>query len=320
MGYRTLAECVADLERHGRLVRVDAAVDPYLEVAEIQRRVYQAGGPALLFTRPQGCRFPLVSNLFGTLERAEFIFRDTLDRVRRLFELKIDPAAAARRPWRALCAVPTALAMLPKRARRPAVLAQRTTIAELPQIKSWPDDGGAFVTLPAVYTEDPDAPGWRRSNLGMYRIQLSGGQYQPGREIGMHYQIHRGIGVHHAAAIRRGQPLRVNVFVGGPPALMVAAVMPLPEGIPELAFAGALAGHRIPLGSGETVSGESASLPVVASADFCITGTIDPEKQLPEGPFGDHLGYYSLAHDFPVLRVDGVYHRPGAIWPFTVVG
>ena len=314
MGYRTLAECVADLQRANRLVRIDAEVDPHLEVAEIQRRVYQAGGPALLYTHPRGCRFPLVSNLFGTLDRARFIFRDTLDRVRRLFELKIDPATAARRPWRAIGAVPTAFSMLPKRTRRAAVLENAIGIAALPQIQSWPDDGGAFITLPAVYSEDPDYPGWRRSNLGMYRVQLSGGEYQPGHEIGLHYQIHRGIGVHHAAAIRRGEPLKVQIFVGGPPALTVAAVMPLPEGLPELSFAGALAGHRMPLYHGES------GLPFLASADFCITGTIEPAKQLPEGPFGDHLGYYSLAHDFPVLRVESVHHRTGAIWPFTVVG
>lgn len=314
MGYRTLAECVADLERHRQLVRIDVEIDPRLEAAEIQRRVYQAGGPAVLYTQVKGCRFPLVSNLFGTLERARFIFRDTLDAVRRLVEFKVDPAAAMRRPWRGVAALPSALHMLPKRVRRAAVLEHPLSIAELPQIQSWPDDGGAFITLPLVYSEDPDSPGWRRSNLGMYRVQLSGGSYTPDREVGLHYQIHRGIGVHHAAAIRRGTPLRVQVWVGGPPALSVAAVMPLPEGMSELSFAGALAGHRIPLQHGAT------GLPVAASADFCLTGTIDPDKQLPEGPFGDHLGYYSLAHDFPVLRVDGVFHRTGAIWPFTVVG
>ncbi|HWA97607.1 MAG TPA: UbiD family decarboxylase, partial [Pirellulales bacterium] len=188
------------------------------------------------------------------------------------------------------------------------------TIHELPQLVSWPRDGGAFITLPEVYTEDPDHPGWRHSNLGMYRVQLSGGQYQPDREIGLHYQIHRGIGVHHAAAIRRGAPLKVNIFVGGPPALAVAAVMPLPEGLSELSFAGALAGHRIGLFN------EAGRPAVIAEADFCICGTIDPERLLPEGPFGDHLGYYSLTHDFPVLRVERVTHRPGAIWPFTTVG
>ena len=153
-----------------------------------------------------------------------------------------------------------------------------------------------------------------RSNLGMYRVQLSGNRYERNREVGLHYQIHRGIGVHHAAALELKKPLRVNVFVGGPPAMTVAAVMPLPEGLSELAFAGALGGRRVPMAT----VGEK--LPIHAEADFCISGYIDPGRQLPEGPFGDHLGYYSLAHDFPVMIVERVYHRKDAIWPFTVVG
>jgi 4-hydroxy-3-polyprenylbenzoate decarboxylase len=179
---------------------------------------------------------------------------------------------------------------------------------------SWPRDGGAFITLPQVYSEDPRQPGWKRSNLGMYRVQLSGGQYAPGREVGLHYQIHRGIGVHHAAAVDAEKPLPVNVFVGGPPSLTLAAVMPLPEGLPELAFAGLLGGHRLPV----TPTGNGLLAP--AEADFCLVGHIDPRRTLPEGPFGDHLGYYSLVHDFPVMTVEQVYHRPGAIWPFTTVG
>jgi 4-hydroxy-3-polyprenylbenzoate decarboxylase len=203
---------------------------------------------------------------------------------------------------------------LPRRVASGPILAHSTTIDRLPQLQSWPDDGGAFVTLPQVYTEDPDRPGLARSNLGMYRVQLSGNKYERNREVGLHYQIHRGIGVHHAAAIRRGEALRVNVFVGGPPALTVAAVMPLPEGLPELGFAGALGGRRIAL---VTPSGR---LPMSAEADFVICGTVDPHQRKPEGPFGDHLGYYSLRHDFPVLRVERVYHRPDAIFPFTTVG
>lgn len=124
------------------------------------------------------------------------------------------------------------------------VLAHETTIDQLPQLVCWPKDGGAFVTLPQVYTEHVDRPGWRHSNLGMYRVQLSGGQYERNRQIGLHYQIHRGIGVHHAAAIRRGVPFRVAVWIGGPPAMTLSAVMPLPEGLPELAFAGAWGGEE----------------------------------------------------------------------------
>ncbi len=247
--------------------------------------------------------------------------------MRRLIELKIDPQLLLRRPTRYLAAPWIGLTMLPRRCSRGPVLAHETTIGQLPQLKSWPDDGGAFVTLPQVYTEDVEQPGLLKSNLGMYRVQLSGGRYEPDREVGMHYQLHRTIGVHHAAALRQGEPFRVNVFVGGTPAMMLAAVMPLPEGMSELTFAGALAGHRIPMicpRRGAKADGDpqaaAAPLPIYAEADFCIAGTIDPDKKLPEGPFGDHLGYYSLAHDFPVLRVEHVYHRDGAIWPFTVVG
>ena len=314
MGYRSLAECVRDLEATGQVVVIDQEVDPHLEVAAIQRRVYQAGGPALLFRRARGTDFPVLGNLFGTLDRSRFLFRDTLDAVRRLVELKADPGAFARNPWRYRGVPRTLWRLLPRRVRSGPILAHRAGIGDLPQVQCWPMDGGPFITLPQVYTEDPDRPGLARSNLGMYRVQLAGNEYEPGREVGLHYQIHRGIGVHHAVAIRRGQPLRVNVFVGGPPAMTVAAVMPLPEGLPELAFAGALGGRRVAMVRADN------GLPMPAEADFVIVGSIDPARRKPEGPFGDHLGYYSLIHDFPVLRVDRVYHRGGAIWPFTSVG
>ncbi len=315
MGYRTLADCVEDLRRTGRLVAIDREVDPDLEAAAIQRRVFEAGGPAILFRRVKGTAFPMAGNLFGSMERTHYLFRDTLEAVRHLVELKVRPPAALARPWRYRDVPFAALHLLPRRVRRGPILAHRTTLRQLPQLRSWPGDGGAFVTLPQVYSEDPDRPGLARSNLGMYRVQLSGNDYGPDREVGLHYQIHRGIGVHHAAAIRRGEPLRASVFVGGPPALTVAAVMPLPEGLPELSFAGALGGRRVRM-----VVDPEGGLPIPAEADFAIVGTIDPDARKPEGPFGDHLGYYSLRHDFPVLRVERVYHRAGAIWPFTSVG
>ena len=314
MGYRSLADCVRDLESTGQLVIIDQEVDPYLEVAAIQRRVYQAGGPALLFRRAKGSGFPLLGNLFGTLDRAKYLFRDTLESVRRLVELKVNPGAFGKNPWRYRGVPRTFWRLLPRRASTGPILAHRISVGRLPQIQCWPMDGGPFITLPQVYTEDPDRPGTARSNLGMYRVQLGGNDYEPDREIGLHYQIHRGIGVHHAAAIRRGEPLRVNVFVGGPPAMTVAAVMPLPEGLPELAFAGALGGRPVRLVAPD------GGLPMPAEADFVICGSIDPHRRKPEGPFGDHLGYYSLKHEFPLLRAERVYHRDGAIWPFTSVG
>ncbi len=190
---------------------------------------------------------------------------------------------------------------------------KETTIDKLPLIKCWPDDGGAFITLPQVYSEDPANPGVMNSNLGMYRIQLTGNDYELNKEIGLHYQIHRGIGVHQSKANKLGKPLKVSIFVGGPAANTLAAVMPLPEGISELTFAGALAGRKF---NYTYVDGYC----VATDADFVITGDVYPNETKPEGPFGDHLGYYSLTHDFPVMKVHKVYHRENAIWPFTVVG
>jgi 4-hydroxy-3-polyprenylbenzoate decarboxylase len=314
MGYRTLQACVDDLAATGQLVRIEEPVDPHLEAAEIHRRVNQAGGPAIFYARAKGCSFPLVSNLFGTIERVRFLFRDTLDDVERLMRLKADPGDLLRRPAHWFGAARLAWHALPKRATRGPVLANDIPLSKLPHVQCWPDDGGPFITLPLVYTEDQGRPGWRHSNLGMYRIQLAGNRYQPDREVGLHYQIHRGIGVHHAAAIERGERLRVSVFVGGPPAMTMAAVMPLPEGLPEVVFAGVLGGRRVPLVE------RTGSPTVYADADFCLTGYVDSGRLLPEGPFGDHLGYYSLQHDFPVMIVEHVYHRTGAVWPFTVVG
>lgn len=310
----SLRRMLDDLQQAGHLVRLEEEVDARLEAAEIQRRVYAAGGPAVFFTNVRGCRFPMVSNLFGTLERARYLFRHTYDAVRRAIELKIEPATFFRRPLRYLSAPLTAWRMQPRRVSRGPVLAESIAVSQLPQVQSWPLDGGPFITLPQVYTEDVMQPGLAKSNLGMYRVQLAGNAYQPDQEIGLHYQIHRGIGVHHAAAMRAGKPFRVNIFVGGHPAMTLAAVMPLPEGMSELTFAGALAGHRIPM----ICRGDE--LPFYADADFCLRGTVIPGKQLPEGPFGDHLGYYSLAHEFPVLRVEQVTCRRDAVWPFTVVG
>ena len=186
MGYRTLKHCVDDLARHGMLRRIDAEIDPRLEMAEIQRRVYRAGGPALYFSHVKGCAFPMVSNLFGTIERTRFLFRDTLDAVRRLVELKVDPGAAMKRPWRYLGVPLTLMHALPRYVRHGPILAHTTTVSRLPQLVCWPNDGGAFVTLPQVYSEDADRPGWRQSNLGMYRVQLSGNAYEPDREVGLH--------------------------------------------------------------------------------------------------------------------------------------
>ena len=315
MKHRSTRDVVDDLAKGDRLIQVEEPINPHLEMAEIQRRVYSSGGPAILFTNVIGCRFPMVSNLFGSIDQARYLFRDTLESVRRLIELKIDPTALTRHPLRYGWSPLTAIRMLPRKVRRGPVMEGRIELSDLPRLKCWPEDGGAFVTLPQVLSADPLHPrNPMRVNLGMYRVQISGNDYDPKSEAGLHYQIHRGIGVHHRAAIDSGTSLNVSVTVGGTPAMTLAAVMPLPEGLTELTFAGALAGHRIPLVE------DNNSL-VYADADFAIVGEVDPSAPCkPEGPFGDHLGYYSLMHDFPVLRVKHVWHRRGAIWPFTVVG
>ncbi len=314
MGYSTLEESLIDLENKGQLIRIKELVDPYLEMSAIHLRVYTAGGPALLFENVKGSKFRVASNIFGTLERSKFIFRDTLSLVQQLIELKNDPLKALKNPIKNFTAGLAALKSLPlKNPLQKPALFQEIKIEDIPLIHHWPMDGGAFVTLPQVYTEDIDQPGIMKSNLGMYRIQLTGNEYVLNEEIGLHYQLHRGIGVHQTKANKKGLPLKVSIFVGGPPAHSVSAVMPLPEGISEMTFAGVLGNRRFRY---TYVDGYFIS----TDADFVITGEVYPEDNKPEGPFGDHLGYYSLQHNFPVLKVHKVFAKKNAIWPFTVVG
>lgn len=312
--YSSLEECLLDLEKNGQLVRIKEEVDPYLEMAAIHLRVHEAGGPALLFENVKGSKFRAASNIFGTLLRSQFIFRKTLSTVQQLIDLKSDPVKAIKHPIKNLSTGIAALKALPlKNPLSKPVLYQEIKISDIPQIQHWPMDGGAFVTLPQVYTEDIDTPGIMHANLGMYRIQLSGNQYKMNEEIGLHYQLHRGIGVHQTKANKKGLPLKISVFAGGPPSHSVAAVMPLPEGISEMTFAGVLGGRRFHY----TYKDDFC---ISTDADFVITGEVYPGENKPEGPFGDHLGYYSLQHDFPLMKVHKVYARKNAIWPFTVVG
>ena len=314
MGYKSLRACLDDLEKNNHLVRIKEEVDPNLEMAAIHLRVHEMGGPAILFENVKGTEFKCASNIFGTLDRSKFIFRDTLSKIQTLIEIKNNPIKALKNPFKYANISLTALSALPlKNPLSKPVLFKETTIDKIPLIKHWPMDGGAFVTLPQVYSEDIDKPGIMNSNLGMYRIQLNGNDYILNKEIGLHYQLHRGIGVHQSKANKLGKPLKVSIFIGGPPSHSVAAVMPLPEGLSEMTFAGALGNRRFryTYQDGFCVS---------TDADFVITGEVYPNENKPEGPFGDHLGYYSLKHNFPLMRVHKVYHREDAIWPFTVVG
>jgi 4-hydroxy-3-polyprenylbenzoate decarboxylase len=314
MAYTSLEECLLDLEKNGQLIRIKEEVDPYLEMAAIHLRIHEAGGKAILFEKVKGSKYRAASNIFGTLERSEFIFRNTLGHVRNLIDLKNNPIEAIKKPFKNIATLAAGFKALPlKNAINKPVLFEEIKIEDIPQIVHWPMDGGAYVTLPQVYTEDIDKPGIMNGNMGMYRIQLSGNDYVMNEEIGLHYQLHRGIGVHQTKANKKGQPLKVSIFVGGPPSHSVAAVMPLPEGLGEATFAGALGGRRFryTYKDGFCIS---------TDADFVITGTVEPLQNKPEGPFGDHLGYYSLKHDFPLMKVHKVYARKNAIWPFTVVG
>ncbi|MGY3052115.1 4-hydroxy-3-polyprenylbenzoate decarboxylase [Pedobacter sp. UYEF25] len=314
MAYSSLAACVEDLEKNGHLIRIKREVDPNLEMAAIHLRVFENQGPAIYFEKIKGSPFPAVSNLFGTLERSKFIFRDSLPKVQQLVTLRNDPMEAIKKPFKYVGSALTALSALPMRSNAAKKRFLKTTIDQLPQIVNWPKDGGPFVTMPQVYTEDFDKPGVFHSNLGMYRIQLAGNEYELNKEIGLHYQLHRGIGIHQTKANKAGIPLKVSIFVGGPPSHPLAAVMPLPEGLSELTFAGALGNRRF------RYFYDDEGFCISADADFVITGTVYPGENKPEGPFGDHLGYYSLKHLFPLMKVHNVYHKPNAIWSFTVVG
>ncbi len=313
MHYTSLAQCVADLEKNKQLIRISDEVDPYLEMAAIHLRVYENGGPAILFENIKGCNYQAVSNLFGSDARCHFLFRNTLPRVQKLIALKNNPAGILKKPLSAFNMLPAAYTALPKKVSFSAAGFEEIPLAALPHIHCWKQDGGAFITLPQVYTEDPDQAGIMQANMGMYRIQLSGNEYAS-NELGLHYQLHRGIGVHQQKAVKNGAPLKVSIFIGGPPAHTVAAVMPLPEGMSEVVFAGMLGGRRFRY----AVSPEGYT--ISCDADFVITGEVHPDNLKPEGPFGDHLGYYSLKHLFPVLSVCKVYAKKNAIWPFTVVG
>jgi 4-hydroxy-3-polyprenylbenzoate decarboxylase len=322
MAYRSLRDCADDLQRAGDLVVIDSLIDPHLELGMIQRRAYRSQAPALLFTNLKGCRYPALANLYGTKKRARYILRHGFRAVEAIIGLKADPEALLRAPLRLPLALLHLLAggvhaaPVPISRKHAPVLATRITKDELPGIVSWPMDGGPFVTLPAVYSQSPGMPWWRgftRSNLGMYRCQLGGNDYAAD-EVGLHYQIHRGIGLHHQEALKAGQPLPVQIAVGGPPSLALSAVMPLPEGLPELLFAGVLGGRGVRLAP------SGGPLPILAEADFVIEGEVRGSVTKPEGPFGDHLGYYSLVHDFPVVTVKNIWARKDAIWPFTTVG
>jgi UbiD family decarboxylase len=301
------------LRRDRDLVEIHAEVDPVLEAAEIHRRVIAAGGPALFFTNVKGARFPLVTNLFGTARRAGLAFGERphrlVARVAELAETLLPPTPgklwAARDVARVLMKVGTS-----RRASGPVldVVTDDVRLGHLPVLTCWPEDGGPFVTLPLVYTTHPDTAG---HNLGIYRLHV-----HDARSTGMHWQIGKGGGFHFAVAESRGRALPATVFLGGPPALILSAVAPLPENVPELMLASLIAGRKLP----QAAAPGGHPHPLVATAEFALMGEVPPHLRRPEGPFGDHYGYYSLQHDYPVFQIHRIAHRRDAIYPATVVG
>jgi UbiD family decarboxylase len=301
------------LRRDGDLAMVEAPVDARLEVAEIHRRVIAAGGPALLFTNVKDSDLRLATNLFGTARRAELAFGERpLRLIKRLVELAetlLPPTPG--KLWGARDLARQALKIgLSRRRSGPVteVVTDDVRLDRLPVLTTWPEDGGPFVTLPLVYTEHPDGKG---HNLGMYRLHV-----HDRRTTGMHWQIGKGGGFHYAVAEARGEDLPATVFLGGPPALILAAIAPLPENVPELMLASLIAGERLPRVSPPPVGRH----PLVANAEIALVGRVPPRERRPEGPFGDHYGYYSLQHDYPVFHVDWMARRRDAIFPATVVG
>jgi UbiD family decarboxylase len=310
MSFPDLRAFIDRLTRDGDIVVVDAPVDPRLEVAEIHRRVIAAGGPALLFTNVKGSSFRLVTNLFGTARRAQLAFGERplrlITRLVHLAETLLPPTPAAL--WGARDVGLELMKVGMKRVSSAPVTESLSPPAldRLPAITSWPEDGGPFITLPLVYTTHPDRRG---HNLGMYRMHIYDRQ-----TTGMHWQIGKGGGFHYAVAEARGESLPVTVFLGGPPALILSAIAPLPENVPELMLASLIAGERLP-----QVHGRGRH-PLIGSAELALVGEVPPRVRHPEGPFGDHYGYYSLQHDYPVFRVQQMVHRADAIYPATVVG
>ncbi len=302
------------LKKEKEIVEVKAEVDPDLELAEIHRRVIAEQGPALFFTKVRGSKFPVVTNLFGTPQRVEMAVGPKPAEILRQATAVLDKFFPPRlknlwpeRGW--LFRVARTGLHKVSRAQAPVLQDKQPVVnlKELPALTCWPEDGGPFLTLPLVYTEHPVT---QEHNLGIYRMQVFSGD-----QTGMHWQIHKGGGFHYYEAEQAHRPLPLTVFLGGPPALVMAAVTALPEPVPELVYASFLMGEKLNL-----VEVEGLAHRLVAEAEFAICGEAPPALRKPEGPFGDHYGYYSLVHDFPVFQVKHVYHRRDAIYPATVVG
>ncbi|HEY6247446.1 MAG TPA: UbiD family decarboxylase [Pyrinomonadaceae bacterium] len=300
------------LKRENEIVEIKAEVDPYLELAEIHRRVIAEGGPALLFRRVKGSRYSVVTNLFGTTRRIDLAFGTKPESIIRdlvhIAESILPPRPAELWDHRSIVFELLKLGTSnTSRAPVTQVIDQPARLNELPVLTTWQEDGGPFITLPLVYTENPAT---NKHNLGVYRMQVF-----DSTSTGLHWQIQKGGGFHYREAELQNQDLPVTVFLGGPPALILAAIAPLPEDVPELVLGSLLAGQRLKM-----VKVPQSTHRLAAEAEFALVGRARPHERRIEGPFGDHYGYYSLRHEYPVFHVDAVFHRRDAIYPATVVG
>ncbi len=322
MAFSDLSEFIALLEKRGHLKRIKTRVSPELEVTEITDRVSK--GPldrnlALLFESVEGSDFPVLINSLGHPQRMAWALGvDDLEELNRRLAALIDPklpqglGPALARAGDLLGAL-RAVGLRPNLVRRAPVQEEIYTrdevnLFKLPILKCWPRDGGRFITLPTVISRDPVT---NTRNVGMYRLQV-----RDRRALGMHWQIHKGGAEHTRVAQEKGVAgIPVAVSLGGDPAVMWCGSAPLPPGIDEFLLAGWLRGRPV-----ELVRCITQPLEVPASAEFVIEGYVDPDERAPEGPFGDHTGYYTPVDDYPVLHVTAITHRRRPVYPTTIVG
>ncbi len=314
MAYRDLREFIGVLESRGLLKRVRAEVDPVLEIAEINDRVVKAGGPAILFENPKGAKFPCVVNLFGSFERMKLALEvESLDDIGKEILEFLEPEIPTNliQKLKTLPKLKRLSDFLPKYVKtgpcKEVIIKDNPSLDIMPVLKTWPQDGGRFITLPLVFTKDPETG---ERNCGMYRMQV-----YDSKTTGMHWHMHKDGARHYRKAEAMGKRLEVAVAIGSDPAVMYSATAPLPEGIDEMLFAGFL--RKSPV---ELVKCETVDLEVPANAEIVLEGYCEPGERRIEGPFGDHTGYYSLQDEFPVFHITCITHRKDAIYPATIVG
>ncbi|GBE02490.1 3-octaprenyl-4-hydroxybenzoate carboxy-lyase [bacterium BMS3Bbin06] len=314
MSYKDMRGFIKILEERGLLKRIKAEVDPLLEIAEINDRVVKKGGPALLFEKTKGTAFPCVVNLFGSYERMKLALEvNDLDDIGREIIALLEPDIPTNliQKLKVLPKLKRLGDFLPKYVKtgpcKEVVIKDNPSLDRIPVLKTWPMDGGRFITLPMVFTKDP---GTGERNCGMYRMQV----YDP-RTTGMHWHMHKDGARHYRKAEQMGKRLEVAVAIGSDPAVMYSSTAPLPEGMDEMFLAGFL--RKSPV---ELVGCETVDLEVPANSEFVLEGYCEPRERRTEGPFGDHTGYYSLRDEFPVFHITCITHRKDAIYPATIVG